>query len=258
MTVTTRPMIAFEHVSKTYARSNKPAVRDVSLTVEQGETLVLLGSSGSGKSTLLRLINRLTEPTSGRVRVGGDDVATLDPVRLRRRMGYVFQGIGLFPHFDVTANVAVQPRLLGWPKAKRARRTRELLELVGLDPAVYAHRFPDELSGGQQQRVGVARALAGDPEFLLMDEPFGALDAITRSALQREFVQLQQRLRKTIVFVTHDIQEGMLVGNRIAVMHEGRLEQIGGADELMRTPRTNFVRELFAQPAAAGSPRLTR
>jgi len=243
-------MISFEHVSKSYSNGDTYAVKDVSFEVQEGETLVLLGSSGSGKTTLLRLINRLTEPTSGRILLGDADVATQDPVPLRRRIGYVFQGIGLFPHFTVAANVAIVPRLLDWPKERRTQRTHELLDLVGLEPAVYADRYPDELSGGQQQRVGVARALAGDPEFLLMDEPFGALDAITRDSLQEELLALKQRLRKTIVFVTHDIQEGMIVGDRIAVMHEGRLEQIGTRDELLRQPKTEFVRELFAKPAA--------
>jgi len=245
-------MISFENVSKSYSDGGAFAVKDVSFQILEGETLVLLGSSGSGKTTLLRLTNRLTEPTSGRILLGGADIAVLDPVQLRRRIGYVFQGIGLFPHFDVAANISIVPRLLDWPQDRRTSRTNELLELIGLEPSVYAHRYPDELSGGQQQRVGVARALAAEPEFLLMDEPFGALDAITRQSLQQELVALKQRLRKTIVFVTHDIQEGIIVGDRIAVMHEGRLEQIGTKEELLQAPKTDFVRELFSRQAQSG------
>lgn len=248
-------MIAFENVSKSFAGGDGFAVRDVSLEVRAGETLVLLGSSGSGKTTLLRLINRLIEPTAGRVTLDGDDIARQNPVQLRRRIGYVFQGIGLFPHFDVAANVAIVPRLLKWPKEKRARRTGELLELVGLAPSQYAHRYPDELSGGQRQRVGVARALAGDPAILLMDEPFGALDAITRNSLQTELIALKRRLQKTIVFVTHDLQEALLLGDRIAVMHQGRLEQIGLPAELVNQPKTDFVRNLFTSAfAPTGAP----
>ena len=243
-------MISFRNVSKSFGNGRAFAVREVSLEIQSGETLVLLGSSGSGKTTLLRLINRLIEPTSGTIRLDDVDTATLDPVQLRRRIGYVFQGIGLFPHFTVAANIAIVPRLLAWPRAHRERRTEELLELVGLPAAEYAPRYPDELSGGQQQRVGVARALAGDPEYLLMDEPFGALDAITRDSLQAELLALKQRLRKTIVFVTHDIQEALRLGDRIAVLHQGKLEQIGAPAELLRQPETDFVRELFAKAVA--------
>lgn len=242
-------MISFRNVSKSFPGGTY-AVKDVSFEVQRGETLVLLGSSGSGKTTLLRLVNRLIEPTSGQITLDGKDVSAQDPVQLRRKIGYVFQGIGLFPHLTVAANVAIVPKLLDWPKERRAQRTRELMELVGLDPSDYAGRYPDELSGGQQQRVGVARALASDPEFLLMDEPFGALDAITRDSLQQELAGLKQRLHKTILFVTHDIQEALILGDRIAVMHQGRLEQIGARDDLLNHPRTDFVRSLFAKPAA--------
>lgn len=243
-------MIVFENVSKSFGNGAAFAVKEVSLEVRTGETLVLLGSSGSGKTTLLRLVNRLIEPTSGRVTLAGDDIAGQDPVQLRRRIGYVFQGVGLFPHFDVAANVAIALRLLKWPRKKRMQRANELLELVGLNPATYAHRYPDELSGGQRQRIGVARALAGDPAFLLMDEPFGALDAITRHALQTELIALKRRLQKTVVFVTHDLQEAMMLGDRIAVMHQGRLEQVGLPTELVNQPKTDFVRNLFASPSA--------
>jgi osmoprotectant transport system ATP-binding protein len=243
-------MISFCNVSKSFANGGSFAVRDVSLEILAGETLVLLGSSGSGKTTLLRLVNRLIEPTAGKIILAGADISTQDPVALRRRIGYVFQGIGLFPHFTVAANVAIVLRLLKWPKARRQARAAELLELVGLPPAEYAHRYPDELSGGQQQRVGVARALASGAEFLLMDEPFGALDAITRDALQQELLALKQRLRKTIIFVTHDLPEALRLGDRIAVMHQGRLEQVGTPAELQHQPQTDFVRELFGKVTA--------
>ena len=244
-------MISFCSVSKSFSNGGALAVQDVSLEIQTGETLVLLGSSGSGKTTLLRLVNRLIEPTSGKILLDGKDVATQDAVQLRRRIGYVFQAIGLFPHYSVSANIEIVPRLLDWPKEKRRKRAGELMELVGLPTADYAHRYPDELSGGQQQRVGVARALAGDPEYLLMDEPFGALDAITRDSLQQELLALKQRLRKTIIFVTHDISEALRLGDRIAVMHQGRLEQIGSPDELLNHPETEFVRGLFEKSSAA-------
>ncbi len=242
-------MISFKHVSKSFDGGSHLAVDDVSLDVREGETLVLLGSSGSGKTTLLKLANRLLEPTSGTIEMDGEDIAGQDPVSLRRKIGYVFQGIGLFPHMTVEENMAMVPRLLGWPAARRRDRARELLALVGLDAETYAGRFPEELSGGQQQRVGVGRALAADPAHLLMDEPFGALDALTRDTQQQELLTLKERLKKTIVFVTHDIFEAMTLGDRIAVLHAGRLEQIGAREEIIQNPVTAFVRELFAKPA---------
>jgi len=242
-------MISLKHVSKSFDGGRSFALADVSFDVLEGETLVLLGSSGCGKTTLLKLINRLLEPTSGTIEVDGEDIADPDPIALRRGIGYVFQGIGLFPHMTVEENVAMVPRLLGWPKQKRRKRTHELLEIVGLDPETYAGRFPEELSGGQQQRIGVARALAADPAYLLMDEPFGALDALTRDALQQEMLVLKERLKKTIVFVTHDIFEALALGDRIAVLHEGRLQQIGTREEILEEPATDFVRALFAKPA---------
>lgn len=242
-------MISFKHVSKSFDGGEHFAVKDVSLDVREGETLVLLGSSGCGKTTLLKLTNRLLKPTAGTIEVDGENIAGRDPISLRRRIGYVFQGIGLFPHMTVGENVAMVPRLLGWPPHRRRERASELLRIVGLDPETYASRFPEELSGGQQQRVGVGRALAADPAYLLMDEPFGALDALTRDALQRELLALKERLKKTIVFVTHDIFEALALGDRIAVLHAGRLEQIGTREEILQKPATNFVRELFAKPA---------
>jgi osmoprotectant transport system ATP-binding protein len=242
-------MISLQHVSKSFDGGQHFAVDDVSFDVREGETLVLLGSSGCGKTTLLKLTNRLLELSSGTIEVDGKDIAKQDPVSLRRSIGYVFQGIGLFPHMTVEENVAILPRLLGWSLEKRRERAHELLATVGLDPRTYASRFPDELSGGQQQRVGVGRALAADPSYLLMDEPFGALDALTRDALAQELLALNERLQKTILFVTHDIFEALALGDRIAVLHTGHLEQIGTRKEILREPATDFVRELFAKPA---------
>lgn len=217
----------------------------MTLDVQRRETLVLLGASGSGKTTLLKLINRLIEPSEGRIEVGGTDTSEIPTLRLRRSIGYVFQDIGLFPHMTVRQNVEIVPRLLGWEPRRRRARADELLERVGLDPAEYARRRPTQLSGGQAQRVGIARALAADPEYLLMDEPFGALDAVTRDQLQDELLEIQKTMAKTIVFVTHDLFEALRLGDRIAVMHEGRLEQVGEADELLNTPATPFVESLF-------------
>src|SRR6516162_2405308 len=215
-------MILLENVCKAYD-GGRYAVRDVSLRVPAGAMLVLLGGSGCGKTTTLKMINRLIEPTSGRIEVNGKDVRALDPVELRRGIGYVFQGIGLFPHLSVADNVAVVPRLLGWPAARISERVDELLRLVHLPPEAYRSRFPRQLSGGQQQRVGFARALAAGPKVMLLDEPFGALDPITRDGLREEFVQIQHRLGLTAVMVTHDVTEALLCADLIAVMNAGRL-----------------------------------
>lgn len=242
-------MISLKHVSKTFDDGQHFAINNVSLDIHDGETLVLLGSSGCGKTTLLKLTNRLLDLTGGTIEVDGKDIASQDPIALRRSIGYVFQGIGLFPHMTVEENVAMVLRLIGWPSQKRRERAHELLRIIGLDPETYAERFPEELSGGQQQRVGVGRALAANPAYLLMDEPFGALDALTRDSLQQELLTLKQKLNKTIVFVTHDIFEALTLGDRIAVLHAGYLEQIGTKEEILQNPATNFVRELFAKPA---------
>lgn len=242
-------MISLERVSKSFDNGRSFAVSDISFDVHHGETLVLLGSSGCGKTTLLKLTNRLLEPTSGVINVDGENIARQDPISLRRRIGYVFQGIGLFPHMTVEENVAIVPRLLGWSSEKRRGRAHELLLMVGLDPTTYAQRYPEELSGGEQQRVGVGRALATDPAYLLMDEPFGALDALTRDTLQQELIALKEGLSKTIIFVTHDIFEALALGDRIAILNAGRLEQIGTREEILQNPATDFVRALFARPA---------
>ncbi len=236
-------MITLEHVSKVFTSGGQTvrAVDDVSLEVGAGELVVLIGPSGSGKTTTMRMINRLETPTGGRIIVDGRDVLTLDVVELRRRLGYVIQQGGLFPHFTVADNVAVVPRLLGWPRRKRRERAEELLALVGLPPERFADRFPRQLSGGQQQRVGVARALAADPPIILMDEPFGAVDPITRKQLQRELRRIQATVRKTIVFVTHDIAEAFLLGDRIVLMSEGRVVQDGTPADLLRHPADPFV-----------------
>ncbi len=241
-------MIVLDRVSKSFDGGKTQALRDVSLTVEPGETFVLLGSSGSGKTTILRLISRLIEPTSGTITLDGRNLREYAESALRRNMGYVFQGIGLFPHMTIGENVGIGLRLIGEPAALRDAKARELLDLVGLEPATFIDRFPSELSGGQQQRVAVARALATDPDYLLMDEPFGALDALTREALQVEVLRLKGKLKKTIVFVTHDIIEAFLLGDRIGVCNEGRLDQVGTRRELLKAPATDFVRALLARP----------
>ncbi|MEU6022458.1 ABC transporter ATP-binding protein [Micromonospora sp. NPDC047134] len=235
--------ITLEGIGKRYPDGTE-AVRDLSLHVEAGELVVLIGPSGCGKSTVLRMINRLIEPTSGRILLGDSDVTRADPVRLRRRIGYVIQNVGLFPHQTVAANVATVPRLLGWASDRARSRVEELLELVGLDPGQFGRRYPHELSGGQRQRVGVARALAADPVVLLMDEPFSAVDPIVRTRLQEEFLRLQATVRKTIILVTHDLDEAVRLGDRIAVLSQGgRLEQYDTPGTLLGAPATGFVRE---------------
>ncbi|HEX2773048.1 MAG TPA: ATP-binding cassette domain-containing protein [Micromonosporaceae bacterium] len=220
------------------------AVGGLSLDVPAGELVVLIGPSGCGKSTVLRMINRLIEPTAGRILLDGEDVTRVDPVQLRRRIGYVIQNVGLFPHQTIRANVATVPRLLGWSRDRIRRRTDELLDLVGLEPGRFGRRYPHELSGGQRQRVGVVRALAADPVVLLMDEPFSAVDPIVRSRLQDEFLRLQAEVRKTIVLVTHDLDEAVRLGDRIAVLSQGgHLEQYAPPAELLGQPATPFVEE---------------
>ena len=238
-------MIEADGLTKRYG--DVVVVRDVSLRVRAGELVVLLGGSGSGKTTILKMINRLIEPTAGSVRLDGVDTADLPPHELRRRIGYVFQRIGLFPHLTVGENVAVTPGLLGWPPERIAARVDELLGLVELDPALRDRR-PSELSGGQQQRVGVARALAAQPRVMLLDEPFGALDPVTRERLQQSFLHIRETLALTTVFVTHDMTEALTLADRIAVLHEGRLLQLGTPRDLLTRPADAYVDRLMSTP----------
>ncbi|MEU7133167.1 betaine/proline/choline family ABC transporter ATP-binding protein [Streptomyces sp. NPDC046261] len=233
-------MIRFEHVTKRYA-DGTTAVDDLSFEVAEGELVTLVGPSGCGKTTTMKMVNRLIEPTSGRISVNGEDISTVDPVELRRRIGYVIQQVGLFPHKTVLENTATVPHLLGWQRKKARARAAELLDLVGLDPSVYGDRYPDQLSGGQRQRVGVARALAADPPVLLMDEPFGAVDPVVRERLQSEFLRLQSQVRKTVLFVTHDIEEAVRLGDRIAVYGSGRIEQFDAPAAVLGAPATPYV-----------------
>ncbi|NLU67943.1 betaine/proline/choline family ABC transporter ATP-binding protein [Streptomyces sp. HNM0574] len=233
-------MIRFEHVTKRYP-DGTTAVDDLSLDVAEGELVTLVGPSGCGKTTTMKMVNRLIEPTSGRILLDGEDISGVDPVELRRRIGYVIQQVGLFPHRTVLDNTATVPHLLGWPKAERRARAAELLDLVGLDPSRYGDRYPDQLSGGQRQRVGVARALAADPPVLLMDEPFGAVDPVTRERLLGEFRALQTSLHKTVLFVTHDIEEAVRLGDRIAVYGHGRIEQFAPPAQVLGAPATPYV-----------------
>jgi osmoprotectant transport system ATP-binding protein len=234
----------------------KKLLANLNLRVRRGETLVLLGRSGSGKTTTMRLINRLIDPTSGEVRVDDKPTVEWDPIRLRRRIGYVIQEIGLFPHLTVEENIGIVPRLEGWAPEKISERARTLLKLVGLDADRFAARMPRELSGGQRQRIGVARALAADPPFILLDEPFGALDPITRREIQREFKTLQRELGKTMVFVTHDIAEAFLLANRIALLKDGEMILLGPPEELLQSqdPEARAFAEGFSGAQIGGSP----
>ncbi len=246
-------MIELKHLGKTFRSpdgSDVVAVDDVSLTVADRETLCLIGTSGSGKTTVMKMINRLIEPSAGSITVDGEDVTTCDPIALRRRIGYVIQAGGLFPHMTIARNIGLLCELEGWGKKRTRQRTEELLELVDLPPADYAARYPRELSGGQRQRIGVARALALDPGHILMDEPFGALDPITRSQLHAEFRRLQEKVGKTVILVTHDMSEAFDLGDRIALMDGGRLVQVGKRDDFLERPANDFVREFLKSQTA--------
>ena len=243
-------MIRVESLTKVFPGHPTPAVEHLTLEVPAGETCVLIGPSGCGKTTTMKMINRLIEPTSGRIAVDGQDVTHMDPVALRRRIGYVIQQIGLFPHMTIAENIATVPRLLGWPPARTSDRVDEMLSLVGMDPAIHRGRYPRELSGGQRQRVGVARALAADPPVMLMDEPFGAIDPITRGRLQNEFLRILKTIRKTVIFVTHDVDEAIKMGDRIAILRDGRLTQYGTPDEILARPANAFVEEFVGTDRA--------
>lgn len=241
-------MIELKNVSKTYDDGSTFAVDDVSFSVERGELIGLIGESGCGKTTTLKMINRLEDATQGSIIVNGEDVREHDPVQLRRGIGYVFQGIGLFPHYTVEQNATAVPELLGWDATARRERSDEVLSMVGLPPEEYRDRLPNELSGGQQQRIGVARALAARPDVVLMDEAFGALDPITRSELQEEFKRIQRELDLTVIMVTHDMTEALLMADRIAVMREGNLLKIATPRRLLNVPADDFVQEMIEMP----------
>jgi osmoprotectant transport system ATP-binding protein len=251
--------ILLDGVTKRYDGQSDPAVDNITMEIPAGEIVMLVGPSGCGKTTTMKMINRLIEPTSGRILIGEDDVTQRDPDQLRRHIGYVIQGAGLFPHLTVGDNIAIVPRLLKWDKKRIAARIDELLDLVSLDPSQYRERYPRELSGGQQQRVGVARALAADPPVLLMDEPFGAVDPITRQRLQDELLRLQDELRKTIVFVTHDFDEAVKLGDRIAILQSGsRIVQYDTPERILAEPADDFVRGFVGAGAALKQLTLTR
>nr|WP_315848097.1 ABC transporter ATP-binding protein [uncultured Rhodoferax sp.] len=238
-------MITFDHTSKSY--DGTPAITDLQLTIARGELLVLIGPSGSGKSTALKMINRMVDHDGGRILLDGQEIYSFNVLELRRRMGYAIQSVGLFPHWTVARNIATVPQLLGWSAERVEARVTELLTLFAMEPAQYRHRYPHQLSGGQQQRVGVARALAANPDVLLMDEPFGALDPVTRAALQLELKRVHQASGKTIVLVTHDIDEALLLATRIVLLRQGRVEQVGTPLELLATPANDFVADFLGR-----------
>ncbi|MPR08360.1 ABC transporter ATP-binding protein [Microvirga tunisiensis] len=243
-------MISLQDVSKWFPQALSPAVDHLDLHVPAGATCVLLGPSGCGKTTTIRMVNRLIEPSAGRILVEGEDVTRIDPVRLRRRIGYVIQQVGLFPHMTVAENVATVPQLLRWSPVQIQRRVGEMLDLVGLDPGQFMDRYPRQLSGGQRQRVGVARALAADPPVMLMDEPFGSVDPIVRARLQNEFLTILQRLKKTVILVTHDLDEAIHMADLVAVMRDGQLVQFGTPDQLLARPADPFVSDFVGTERA--------
>ena len=244
-------MIHLEELSKRFLGQREPAVENLTLDIPDGEIVILVGPSGSGKTTCLRMINRLIEPTSGKIILEGEDVTSIDPDKLRRRMGYVIQQVGLFPHMTIAENIATVPKMLGWDKKRISERVDELLTLIRMEPDTYRGRYPKELSGGQRQRVGVARALAADPPVILMDEPFSAIDPITRTGLQDEFLRLQAQIKKTIVFVTHDIDEAVKMGDRIAILGERSVvQQYDTPQSILTRPANEFVRDFVGAGAA--------
>ncbi|MCP3964834.1 MAG: ATP-binding cassette domain-containing protein [Lentisphaerae bacterium] len=239
-------LLKFDNVSKIFPNGFK-AVDNLNLEVKRGETLVLLGTSGSGKTTTMKMVNRLIEPTSGKIYLNNEDISICDPIELRRKIGYAIQHIGLFPHMTIAENIAVVPKLLKWSKRQISDRVDELLDLVNLPPKEYRNRYPSQLSGGQKQRVGVIRALATDPSVILMDEPFGALDPITREQLQNEFLELESEIKKTILFVTHDIYEAVKMGDRIVLLDEGKIQQLATPQKLVENPASEFVEQFLGR-----------
>jgi len=251
--------ISLQQLTKIFPGQAKPAVAGLDMEIPAGEIVVLVGPSGCGKTTTMRLINRLIEPTSGRIILEGEDVTKVNPDKLRRRIGYVIQQIGLFPHQTITDNIATVPRMLGWDEKRIKARVDELLAIVGLDPATYRHRYPKQLSGGQRQRAGVARALSADPPVMLMDEPFGAIDPITRDRLQNEFLRVQETIRKTIIFVTHDIDEAIKMGDRIAILREGsEIAQYDTPERILSAPADDFVADFVGAGASLKRLNLSR
>jgi len=254
-----RVAIRLEELCKQYPREPRPAVDHLTLDVPEGEIVILVGPSGCGKTTTMKMINRIIEPTSGRIILDGEDVTTAHPDQLRRRIGYVIQQIGLFPHMTIAQNIATVPKLLGWDPKRIDARVDELLETVGMPPSTYRNRYPKQLSGGQRQRAGVARALGGDPSVMLMDEPFGAIDPITRDRLQNEFLRLQADVRKTIVFVTHDIDEAIKMGDRIAILQEGStIAQYDTPEQILTAPANDFVADFIGSGASLKRLNLSR
>lgn len=239
-------MVEFQDVSKVYPDGTS-AVDGLNLEIEKGEFVVLIGPSGCGKTTSLKMINRLEDSSAGRILVGGRDITKVDAVTLRRGIGYVVQDIALMPHLSVAENIATVPRLLGWDKKRCRKRVDELLSMAGLEPAVYRYRLPDQLSGGQKQRIGVLRALAADPDVILMDEPFGALDPLSREKLQAELIEIQSRMKKTIIFVTHDMDEALKLGDKVVIMRRGKIEQMGTPGEVQAAPVNDFVRNFLGE-----------
>jgi osmoprotectant transport system ATP-binding protein len=243
--------IRLEGLTKQFPGQREPAVAELTMDIPEGEIVILVGPSGCGKTTTMKLINRLIEPTSGRILLDDEDVTRVNPDRLRRRIGYVIQQIGLFPHMTIYENIATVPRLLGWNKTRISDRVDELLNMVGMDPAAYRGRYPKELSGGQRQRVGVARAMSADPDVMLMDEPFGAIDPITRERLQNEFLRIQSEIKKTIIFVTHDIEEAIKMGDRIAILRDqSRIAQYDTPERILMNPADDFVRDFIGRGAS--------
>jgi len=239
-------MIRFENISKTYEHGHK-VTDDINLHIKEGEILVMIGPSGCGKTTTMKMINRLVEPTTGKIFIKGEDISQLNPVELRRNIGYVIQHVGLLPHMTIAENVALVPKLKKWEKSAYVSRVAELLHMVNLDPEVYGNRYPNELSGGQQQRIGVIRAMAADPPIILMDEPFSALDPISREQLQDELVRLQETISKTIVFVTHDIDEAIKIANRICIIKDGKIVQVDTPEQILRHPANEFVKDFIGE-----------